>query len=126
MKRPAKMLADRLKEPVTLQRPKTAIAGEDDFGTIDLTLDANWITAGSRRAEIKSQAGREFDTARQVRSDHTHKVTVRYDSLTRTIEPTWRIRFTDAGGQYRTFQVLDAVDLDEQHVEILLLVKEAR
>lgn len=119
------ILADALRQLVTLQSPKTAAGDEDGFGTIDLTLDANWTDAGDRRAGIKPAKAREFDPNNQQRSDVTHIVTLRYDSLTRTIGPTWRIRFTDDGGRVRTFHVIGVKDPDERHIAIALDCKEA-
>ncbi len=119
------LIADQLRQLVTLQSPKTAAGDEDGLGTIDLTQDANWTDAGDRRAGIKPVSGREFDQNSQQRADATHVVIMRYDSLTRTIGSTWRIRFTDDGGRTRTFNVISARDKDERHAEIHVDCREA-
>jgi head-tail adaptor len=121
------LLADRLKTLVMLQRPKTAVAHEDTAGHIDLTLDANWIDAGKRWAEVKTLTGREFDQDSQQRATQTHKVSFRYDSLTRTIGATWRLRWTAPGNIVRTLYVnAPAADLHEAHNEIVCKCGEAR
>jgi len=118
-------IADALRERVLFQRPSTADADADSFGTIDLKQGANWIDVGKRPAGVTTGSAREFATDQQQQADATHTVKVRYDSLTRQAGPTWRLLWIDNGTQ-RTLNILDAIDKDARRVEIIITCREVR
>lgn len=120
------MLADRLRQRVTIEKPRTEEAGADTFGTIDLTLDANWLYVADRYAEVVPLNGRETDTDAQQRADLTHRVTFRFDRCTTQIQPTWRIRYTDIYQNVRKLNVVSSFDKEEKHEEIVCRCTEAR
>lgn len=87
-------------------------------GTVDTDGQENstWATHGERWAEIEPLSGREFFAARQVQSDTTHRVTIRYLA---GITPKMRITYGS-----RHFDIEGVADIGERNHELRLLCKE--
>lgn len=75
-----KNLVGRLRHRVIIE--KTTTSRGDTGEVIDI-----WVTYVTRWAMIKPLVGREFFLAQQEQSDITVKVVIRYDSLTKLINP---------------------------------------
>lgn len=108
----------RLKHRVTIIRPDPN-AVKDDGGQIDLSDDANWIKVGERKAQIITRGGTERMRFGQIAAEVNRIFVLRSDKLTRSIQPTWRIKHLQDG----TFKVTDIsaafdVDADRRSVEV--------
>lgn len=97
----------QLRERLTVQQPG-GTAGAD--GHVDLDDDANWKDVGSQRAGFKTRGGAEGRRFNQVGAEITHIITMRYNSLTKRIVPSWRLRMGT-----RKFNITASYDVDEAH-----------
>jgi SPP1 family predicted phage head-tail adaptor len=109
-----------LRQRVTIQRSTEISDGHDGF-------TQTWSSVWSRiPARVRPLVGRDLERARQTDPRVSHEVTLRY----------WRAYSTDlAGGRTRivyhdlsdrTFEPIGPpVDLEERHVELTLLCREA-
>ena len=68
-------------------------------------------------AKIETLTGRELENAKQVTSEVTHKVNIRYNS---NVTVTNRVKFRD-----RVFDINAALDPDERKKQLDLYCKEA-
>lgn len=68
------------------------------------------IIIDTRQAHVRPMAGRELFEAQQVVADVTHKVSLRYDTVTRDIKP--QDYWFEIGG--RTLALLSVRDIDER------------
>ena len=76
----------------------------------------NWVTLATVWAKVKPLTGREFTAAQQTQADLTHNIYTRY---TPGISPDDRVVWGT-----RTFDIIDAVNVDERNVELILRCKE--
>lgn len=97
---------------VTIEKPG-GTAGDD--GLVDLTLDSNWTQLGKRWAGFKTRGGAEGRRFNQVGAEITHLIDMTYDTLTRQIVPSWRLRKGS-----RKFNITAAYDVDEAHRTVLV------
>lgn len=72
------MDAGQLRERVTLQRVTRAANAYNE-------MEETWGTLEKRWAKVEGQSGREVERANQTAPLATHKVTMRADSLTKTL-----------------------------------------
>jgi SPP1 family predicted phage head-tail adaptor len=94
-------------------------AGDD--GQVDLTSDDNWTTEGSIKAYFVSKGGREFVQAKQVQADQTHTLETISTNFSRGILPSWRLVFGS-----RKFEILSAVDVNEERRMVQIEAKERK
>lgn len=99
---------------ITIEKLKTT-GLDDDYGTLDQTLDASWETHTKAYARLYTRGGREFYQANQNHADLSHLWEVPDSSKVREITPKMRINWNG-----RIFQILSAQDKDEnrQYTEI--------
>lgn len=96
------MTAGSLRHRVTIQR-RTLLAARD-AATGERAEE--WDDVATVWACIEPLAGRELWQARQVQSDQSHRVTVRYSALTRGTTTADRLTYADPGaGAARTFNI---------------------
>lgn len=79
-------------------------------------LVPSWVTTITGRASVEPITGREFFDARQVQSEVTHRVRMRYRS---GIVPTMRILF-----ESRILMVEAVIDVGERQRELHLMCRE--
>lgn len=99
---------------VTLQRVNESNTA-DAAGHTDYDNNASWLDVCGRWAKIKTRGGKEFFLFRQVNAEVSHIVDFDYDSKTKDIKPSWRIRY---GDQPRLLNIKAAYDVDEAHKTI--------
>lgn len=113
--------AGKFTERVEVQRPDPS-ATPDSSGNVDLSDgDKNWLTIGPRWVKFMSQAGREFMNATQINADVTAMVEMFHDNDTKDITSAYRLKMTS--GRY--LNIASAYDVNEQHVIIRCLCREA-
>lgn len=95
---------------VTVQSP-SGTPGAD--GQVDLTLDANWTTEGTIKVNFASKSGREFINAQKVTANQSHTLETPSTGFSRTIQPSWRLRYTDGDSVTHKYQITSVVDVDE-------------
>lgn len=84
--------AGRYRNRVIIQSPNTT--NVDAGGHVDLKSgDTNWTTYATRWASVIPSSGREFVSGEKVQGDITHVVLCRYDTLTKAVNPTQRVKF---------------------------------
>jgi head-tail adaptor len=92
------LYAGELRELVTFQQQKqisTGAATPDNYGHVNYNLDANWSDYCSRKAKVKAVGGQDIlnpDGSTLV-STVLFEIRVRYDSLTKGIQPPMRILY---------------------------------
>jgi SPP1 family predicted phage head-tail adaptor len=101
--------AGQLDKRMILQAPTIARA---DDGAETIT----WTSLATIWAGIRSLRGREYWQARQVNSDVSHEVTIRYRAR---ISPRFRLIF-----EGRTFEILTIINSDEGRESLILMCKE--
>lgn len=111
-------LAD-LKVQILLQSPDPD-AVENELHELDPREDSYWLAQGGRRCAVKNNPGHATFSASQLGSVSTFLVGLRYDSLTRRIDSTWRIKRPRAGLAAAVWQIESAVNWNEQNRWILL------
>ena len=99
------MRSNRLRHPVTLQRP---VKTEDEVGEEIVTF----VDVASVFAEVLAPKGRTYLAARKAHAELTTRVTIRYRD---DVEPTWRVLFgdrvleidhvADVGGRFRELEM---------------------
>ncbi|MCA9052987.1 MAG: head-tail adaptor protein, partial [Planctomycetaceae bacterium] len=62
---------------------------------------------------IKTRGGRESYRFNQVQAEVSHLFEFRWDSLTKDVGPSWRIKHDE-----RYFDITAAYDVDEQHAVV--------
>jgi SPP1 family predicted phage head-tail adaptor len=93
---------------VTIQQPKTVESAENDYGEIDTTVDEGWQHLGSRPAQILTEGSREVFRSRQFQPDTTHIVRLRYDKLTKRLQPEMRLVHNE-----RSLEIIGAHNMNE-------------
>jgi len=109
------MMAGRLRNWITIQRPKHT---QDSFGESDISYEDDF----SCWAEIWDMSGREGVVSGRVEAKVTHQVRIRYCLMSddEPISPTCRLRLTeDYGDRYLTIQTVN--DPDNRHRELRLM-----
>lgn len=107
-----------MKSRVTIQAPNDS-ATPNARGLIDLNDDANWITKGSRRCNIYTRGGTERWRFNQAAAEVERQLEMNRDSLTRQINPRWRLLYQD-GSTTRKWGISKAVDVDAMHKTIMV------
>lgn len=107
--------AARYRHYITIQSQKvtTNTYGEENI---------SWVDDSECFAEIKPIRGDEYYNARQIKSIVTHKITMRYTTLsdgTRIKQSNSRIKFGD-----RIFNIESIVNLMERDIDLELMVVE--
>lgn len=103
---------------LTVQSP-AGTTGTD--GHIDYTSDANWTTEGTIKGYFTSKAGREFVQGKRLQADHSQMIETVSTNFSRSIETSWRLVFGT-----RNFEILSAVDVNEERRMVQLEVKERK
>ena len=78
-----------------------------------------WTVVDTRRAHIAAARGVERFKDENERAEQLVTITLRYDTLTRTLTPRDRLRYTQDVLSYE-YDVRDVVDLDGLHRWILV------
>lgn len=81
------MRAGRLRQKVLLQPPAGSQAADGERTT---TWSANNLT---RRAAIEPLRVSEQFAAGQIQASSTHRIHIRYDSETATVDGSWRVKY---------------------------------
>ena len=90
---------------VTIQTPKrTATAGDD--GAVNLSLDANWTTAFTRRGHLRPVSARELFTDQQTEAVRTHTLEMWSDPQTRQLAADARIQYRDQDNVLHTLNIV--------------------
>jgi len=76
----------------------------------------NWTTVGTRWAEVKPLSGREFELAKQMHSETTHQIQMRYAELDSSM------RLVHEG---RIYNLLSIINTDQRNIELVIMAKEA-
>ena len=105
---------------VTIEKPDPS-ASPSDGGHVDLSLDANWTTVGTRWARLRTKGGAEGRALEQVQAMTTMFVEIRSDTTTRAILPNWRLTMDS-----RIFNVEAAYDVDDAKQVVRCEVKEPK
>lgn len=113
--------AGDLKDPVRIERPRAAVSAENDYGEIDTTVADGWELVGIRSAQILTQGSREVFRSRQFQPDTTHIVRMRYDTLTKALNPEMRL----VQGT-RALEIIGCHDMNEQHEVIEATCREKK
>lgn len=113
------MLAGELRQRVTIEA-RTEVSDQHD-GYVE-----TWAVVQSRiPARVKPLIGRDLERARQVDPRVSHEVTVRYWRAYPTELHGGRARVVYHDLADRTFEmVAPPIDVEEQHIELMLLCKE--
>lgn len=94
------------------------LATPDGFGETNRV----WGYLADRWASIESLTGRELFESQQTKAQATHRVLLRFESLTSSInEGNHRLKFKG-----RTLNITSAIDIDSRGVEIELLCTEPK
>lgn len=110
------MQAARLRQRITFESQSSS---KDSFGQ----PVQSWSTVLTCWAAVEPLSGRELMAARQVASEITHRVIVRYQAalaVPRTVM-AYRVNF---GGRY--FDIREALNVEERDREVHLLCVERR
>ncbi len=95
-------------------------AEENSHGEIDYSDPSTFEAVGERWARFETGGGLERAAQDLVQAGITHRVVMRYDSLTSRIVPSWRLRKGT-----RAFGVITTGNVDEKREWIELGVVEA-
>lgn len=109
-----------LRNRITVQQVK-ADATVDANNEVDRTVDDSWETYASRNAAFQSLSGSERFASDMIQAGQTHRVWLRSDSTTRAITPRMRAVLGT-----RKFNILAAVDVNEERQWVRLDVAEAK
>ena len=103
------MRIGQLRTPVLIQKPKPS-ATEGGYGHIDLNDPANWVSHCERRGECVPTGSREVVVGgSQVRSFTTWRIKLRFDPLTRIVQPRMRVQWRE---EQRTVNIEASFDPD--------------
>ena len=80
---------------------------------------ASWKTHCVTWASVNGASGREFSAGDQTTADVGYQVRMRASERTRAITPKMRLAF-----QGRTLEIVSVVDLENRHIEMMLLCRE--
>ncbi len=105
---------------VTIQSVKDD-ATPDGNNEIDLTDDDSWEDYCSPWAEILTRGGAERFASDMIQAGQTHRLYVRWNSLTKSITPRMRVKYGT-----RIMGILAAEDEDQRHQWMQLDVAEAK
>lgn len=103
------MKIGRLRHLVTIEELHTT---RDSFGA----EVPEWIQFAKVWGEVTTLSGREFDAFKQISSEITTKVTLRYLS---GVDPEMRVRFKD-----RILEIKAAINQEEKDTTLVLMCKE--
>jgi SPP1 family predicted phage head-tail adaptor len=106
------MRAGKLRHRLTIQEYSKA---DDSFGEPIKTW-ANISSVPTVWGSIEPISGNEFFTARQIASETTHRITIRYKE---GLDNKMRFKF---GSRY--FYILSVLDKDEKGVEMEIMCRE--
>jgi SPP1 family predicted phage head-tail adaptor len=93
-----------------LRRHTVTIKKNVEARNADGTYAETPITIDTRQVQIRPMAGRELFEAQQVVADVTHKISLRYDTVTRDIKP--QDYWFEIGG--RIWHLLSVRNIDER------------
>lgn len=116
--------AGALLHRVSIQERTEASDGHDG-------LTETWATTRNRiSARVHSLLGRDLERARQIDPRVSHEVSLRYWQAYRTVLDGGRARLlyhpTSTSDDDRTLEIVSPpVDVDERHVELRMLCREA-
>lgn len=96
----------RFRYRVVVEKPS---GSADAHGHVDLTAATSWLRAGSIRARFATKGGREWRAVDQIEAVTTHIIETPATTFSRTIEPTWRLKFDG-----RTFGITAAYNVNEE------------
>lgn len=99
----------RLNKKITLQKLNSF---RNEYGE----LNNEWQNTKKVWAEIKPLTGKSFFSVRQVNSEVSHSIIIRYIE---NIQPDMRILYQD-----RVFDILYIIDFSEKHRMLQLMCKE--
>lgn len=113
--------AGEFRQRVTVQTMPEVSDGHDGF------VDPQPVTVQARiPARVRPLVGRDLERARQIDPRITHEVTVRYWRNYPTDLDGGRARLVYHDEDNRTFEIVSApVDIEERHIQIQMLCKEA-
>lgn len=113
--------AGSLDTPVRIERPRSAVSAENDYGEIDTTVAAGWELVGIRSAQVLTQGSREVFRSRQFQPDTTHVLRLRYDTLTQALNPEMRLVVGT-----RSLEIIGCHDMNERHEVIEATCREKK
>ena len=116
------MGAGKYRDRVTIQTPKEDVLDEDEYGQIDLTLDANWTAVGQRWAEVIAVNGREFVDGERLEAEVSHLLKLHYDSTTKTIQSEMRIVIDETS---QKLNIVTAYPAGNRRREMILQCRES-
>ncbi|MFB5622537.1 MAG: phage head closure protein [Nitrosarchaeum sp.] len=105
----------RYRHYITIQ---SQVVTQNKYGENEIS----WVDDSECFAEIKPIKGDEYYNARQIQSVVTHKITMRYTTLsdgTRIKQSNSRIKFGD-----RIFNIEGVINLMERNIDLELMVVE--
>jgi SPP1 family predicted phage head-tail adaptor len=110
----------KLRNRITVEQVKESptVDGNDE---VNLTLDANWETYITRDCAFESLSGTERFASEAIQAGQTHRIWLRSDSYSRAITTRMRVQF-----EGRKFNILAAVDKNEERLWVRLDVAEAK
>ena len=103
------MKSEKLNKKITIQQIGTA---KDSFGQMVET----WVDVQTVYASIEPLTGKEFFAAKQIHSELTTTIKIRYLA---GVDTSKRVKYGD-----RIFDILAIIDPNERHVELYLMCKE--
>lgn len=104
---------------VILQKPQLSPT-ENELNEIDPLSEAYWGHQGERRCAVKNNPGRETIVAGLPVSVRTFQVVLRWDSLTKQIDSTWRLIRQRNGLTAVHWNIESAVNWNEQNRWMIL------
>lgn len=116
-KQPASLAELRVR--ITLQSPKTS-PDTNDLNEVDPRSADYWLQRGLRKCKVQNNPGRELVVADMAVSQSSFLVTLRYDTLTRLIDHTWRLVQRRSGLPDAIWQVESATNWNERNLWVLL------
>jgi head-tail adaptor len=111
------LFAGDLRYPILVQQKKKAVF-KDEYGHLNTRIDANWSDYCPRRADLKAFGAREVvgPDGEVIDAVITYQIRIRYDNLTKDIDPTMRI-IADEG---KIFNIETCYDPDGTKQQLLL------
>lgn len=104
------MRAGRLRHEITIQEPT---ATQNAVGEETLS----WSDYATVRASVEPMSGREYWNSKQVQSEITHEIRIRYyPGVTSEMRVSWG---------NRVFEIESVINVNERNREMILMCKEA-
>lgn len=97
---------------------KQVAVGGDPYGG---SLNNEWVEQFSRAAEITPLKGSEPVIAQRLTGSQPALIKVRFDSMTRTIDPSWRAVEMLNGTPVRYYALKTAEDMERQRQFITMM-----